>query len=44
MKIKYKTIDISTQKGLHQAVILRSKGWKIGSTGFITIQLYKKVR
>ena len=41
MKAKYKTIDLRTIKGIKQAELLKSKGWKVGSVGFDTIQLYK---
>ncbi len=40
--IKYKTIDISTEKGIKQAEKLKEKGWSISSTGFFTIQFYKR--
>jgi hypothetical protein len=42
-KLKYKTIDISTLKGIKAAEKLQSKEWKIMSTGFYTIQFYKMV-
>jgi len=41
MKIKYKTINTRTLKGLKQAENLKKSGWKIGSIGFYTIQFYK---
>lgn len=39
--IKYKTIDISTEKGIKQAEKLKEKSWS-SSTGFFTIQFYKR--
>ena len=41
-KLKYKTIDTRTVKGLRQAERLKAKGWKVASVGFHTIMLYKK--
>ncbi len=43
MKIKYKTVDTRSKKGLRKLEALQRKGWKIGSVGFYTIQFYKEV-
>jgi len=40
MKINYRTIDTSTLRGLVLAERLQDRGWKIGSVGFSTVQLY----
>ena len=42
MKIKYKTIDLRSEKGFKEAEKLKVQGWKIGSIGFNTIQMYKE--
>jgi len=41
MKVKHKTIDVSTIKGLKEAEKLKNKGWKIGSVGLFTVQLWR---
>lgn len=41
MKAKYTTIDLRTKKGFRKAEDLKSKGWKIVSVGFSTIQMIK---
>lgn len=43
MKIKYKTVDTRTLKGLKQAEQLKALGWIIGSVGLYTMQFYKAV-
>ncbi len=41
--MKYKTIDVSTLKGLKQAERLHANGWKQVSVGLFTIQFCKAV-
>ena len=41
-KTKYQTIDTRTVEGIEKAEKLLNAGWKIGSVGFTTIQLWKK--
>lgn len=41
-RVKYKTIDLRTEKGFKQAERLKARGWVIGSVGFHTVQLYKR--
>jgi hypothetical protein len=43
MKIKYKTVEIRTLKGLKQAERLQRLGWTIGRTGLFSIQFYRRV-
>jgi hypothetical protein len=42
VKIKYKTVDTRTLKGLKEAERLKMNNWEVGSIGFFTIQFYKK--
>ena len=42
MKIKYKTIDTSTLKGLEKAERLKNNGWTIFSVGLFIIKFYKQ--
>ena len=42
MKLKIKTIEIKTIEDIKKAEKLTDKGWKIGSVGFNTIELYKQ--
>lgn len=44
MKIKYKTVDTRSLKGLKEAERLQRGNWKVGSVGFYTIQFYKEVK
>ena len=37
--MQFKTIDITTMKGLRQAERLKDKGWIVQTVGFITITL-----
>lgn len=41
MKAKYITVDLRTIRGFRKAENLKSKGWKITSVGFSTIQLMR---
>jgi len=41
MKLQYRTVDLRTLKGIKLAERLKANGWKIGSVGFYTLQLYK---
>lgn len=40
-KIKYKSVNTSTLKGLKEAENLKNAGWLIGTVGFYTIQFYR---
>jgi len=42
MRIKYKSADTSTLKGLKYAEWLKAHGWIIYSTGLFIIRFYKK--
>jgi len=42
-KIKYKTVDTRTLKGVKQAERLKANGWTVGSIGFSTIEFYKPI-
>jgi hypothetical protein len=42
MKMEYKTVDISTVKGLQQAERLHAQGWKMARVGLFTIQFYRR--
>ena len=42
MKIKYKTVDTSTLKGLEKAERLKNNGWTIFSVGLFIIKFYKQ--
>ena len=37
MKLKYKTVDITTEKGIREAEALKSKGWIIISSSPFTV-------
>jgi len=39
--IQYKTIDLRSEKGFKEAEKLQKQGWKTGSVGLYTIQMYK---
>lgn len=41
-KIKYKTFDLRTTEGFDAAERHQALGWKVGSVGFHTIQMYKE--
>lgn len=43
MNIKYKTIDVRTEKGLKMVERLVSNGWTVGSKGKTTAELYKSM-
>lgn len=43
MNVRYRTIDIRTEKGLKQVEHLKSLGWTISSIGKTTIELYKPI-
>lgn len=38
---EYRTIDVTTLKGLRQAERLHINGWKISRNGLFTIQFYR---
>lgn len=40
--IKYKTFDLRKEKNFIRAEKLKEKGWKIGSIGFNTIELFEE--
>lgn len=42
MKIEYKTVDVSTIKGIEAAERLQATGWLMGRSGLFTIQFYRK--
>lgn len=42
MKIKYRTIDTTTLKGIKAAERLHAYGWKMGRVGLFTIQFYRR--
>jgi hypothetical protein len=44
MKIKYKTLDLRFEENFDKAERLQARGWKIGSAGLYTIQLYKEIK
>lgn len=41
MKIEYRTVLLTTLKGLKTAERLHANGWKMGRVGPFTIQFYK---
>ena len=41
-KTEYRTIDLRTLEGFRQAELLVEEGWKVGSVGFHTVQLYRR--
>ena len=41
MRIKWKTVDTQTLRGLRRAERLKASGWEIDLVGFWTIQFYK---
>jgi len=40
MKTKYETVSLRKADGFKRAEELQGKGWKVGSCGFDTVQLY----
>jgi hypothetical protein len=44
MKTEYKTIDVTTLKGLKAAERLKNAGWIMLRVGLFTIQFYRKVK
>jgi len=40
-KVKYKTVDTRTEKGLKEAERLHDQGWLVNHAGFWSIQFYK---
>ena len=42
MKVKYKTVDIRTVKGIEKAESLKAAGWKVNTHSPDTIQFYKE--
>ncbi len=43
-KSAYKTIDVTTLKGLIQAEKLHMAGWKMARVGMFSIQFYKEAK
>ena len=43
MKLKYRTVDTTTLKGLKTAERLHANGWKMGRVTPFSIQFYRQV-
>lgn len=42
-KIEYKTVDVTTVKGLNQAEKLHNAGWKTSKVGPFSVQYYRYI-
>jgi hypothetical protein len=40
--MRYRTVDLRSERGFTESESLQKRGWKIGSVGFNTIQFFKR--